>query len=416
VTINLTPASSIDAVKEVTDEWVRCNVPHEWREAAVAGDVELLRQLRTPARYREWYPTFAGSGLVAPTWPVQYGGLDLRAAQATVANQILSAAGLVRLGPIGLGLVGPTILEHGTCDQRARYLPRMVDNSHVWCQLYSEPGAGSDLAALSTRAVRRGEDWMITGQKVWSSFAAEADFGLLVARTDPDVPKHEGITCFALDMHAPGVTVRPLRQMSGDDDFNEVFFDEVIVNDRDRIGTANGGWQIAMSTLRHERVMLGGAGSGIRDRTHGRSIDRLLASAVHNEDRAGVWHDPIVRDQLARLWIETTVLRLTNMRTAQARRRGEGVGVGTSVAKLFQSEHNQRVQQLGVELLGPRGIAYDVDDEDADRMLFGFLRSRGQTLAGGTSEIQRNVIGERLLGLPKDPHDLKEVPWKDLPR
>jgi alkylation response protein AidB-like acyl-CoA dehydrogenase len=292
----------------------------------------------------------------------------------------------------------------------------MVDNSDVWCQLYSEPGAGSDLAALSTRAVRRGENWMITGQKVWSSFAAEADFGLLLARTDANVPKHQGITCFALGMHATGVTVRPLRQMSGDDDFNEVFLDEVIVDDRDRIGPANSGWRIAMSTLRHERVMLGGAGSGIRDRTHGRSIDRLLASAVQSEDFAGPWHDPIVRDQLARLWIEATVLRLTNMRTAQGRRRGEGVGVGTSVAKLFQSEHNQRVQQLGAELLGPRAIAYDTDDEDADRMLFGFLRSRGQTLAGGTSEIQRNVIGERLLGLPKDPYDLKEVPWKDLPR
>lgn len=410
---DLTPV----AARQLAAHWVEENVPSSWRDAARDGDLAELRRQRTPEQYRAWYPTFADSGLVVPNWPVKYGGLGVSDELARVMNEVTSAAGLVQLNVIGLALAGPTLLSLGTEEQRERFLRPLVRNDEIWCQLFSEPGAGSDLASLATRASPVGDSWVLNGQKVWSSFAHEARFGLTLARTDPHVPKHKGITFFITDLKAPGVTVRPLRKMSGDSEFNEVFLDDVQVPDANRVGGVGDGWRVALHTLSHERTMLSGAGSGMRDRTSGRSVERVLLLAVANAGQAdSPWLDPGIRQRLATLWIEETVLRLTNLRASQARQRGDWAGPEGSIKKLFQSEHNQRLQECALDVLGRRALAWHEDDDDAARVVFGFLRSRGDTIAGGTSEIQRNVLGERILGLPKDPYDLREVPWSDLPR
>jgi alkylation response protein AidB-like acyl-CoA dehydrogenase len=397
--------------------WLEKNVPSSWLEAARNGDLAELRRRRTPEQYRAWYPAFADSGLVVPSWPTKYGGLGVSEEVAQVVNEVTSAVGLVRLNVIGLGLAGPTLLSLGSEEQRERFLLPLVRNDEIWCQLFSEPGAGSDLASLATRASREGDCWVLNGQKVWSSFAHEARFGLTLARTNPRLPKHKGITFFITDLNAPGVTVRPLRKMSGDSEFNEVFLDDVQVPDSNRVGDVGDGWRVALQTLSHERTMLSGAGSGMRDRTSGRSIERVLQLALAGAGQAdSPWMEPGVRQRLATLWIEETVLRLTNLRASQARQRGEQAGAEGSIKKLFQSEHNQRLQECALDLLGARALAWHEDDNDAGRVVFGFLRSRGDTIAGGTSEIQRNVLGERILGLPKDPYDLRDVPWNELPR
>jgi alkylation response protein AidB-like acyl-CoA dehydrogenase len=415
LSVRLDATTPVEEVRNVVAAWIDENVPAGWVAAARSGDVAELRRLRTPDGYREWYPILAATGLTASNWPVEYGGLGFDGRRFAAVNSLLAGAGLVKLGPIGLGLVGPTILERGTPEQRAKYLPPIARGEEIWCQLFSEPGAGSDLASLATRAVPEEGGWVVNGQKVWSSFAREADRGILLARTDVDAPKHKGITAFLLDMSAPGVKAVPLRQMSGEDDFNEVFMDDVKVPDDCRIGEVNDGWSVALAALGHERVMLSGAGSGLRDRTHGRSIERLLETA--RESERGGWDDPHTRDRLTDLWLEALLLRLTNLRIQHAARSGRAFrGPHPSLSKLFQSEHNQRVQEAGADLLGTRGTAYEETDSDAARMLFGFLRSRGQTIAGGTSEIQRTVIAERVLGLPKDPYDLRDVPWKELRR
>jgi alkylation response protein AidB-like acyl-CoA dehydrogenase len=299
-------------------------------------------------------------------------------------------------------------------------LRRAFTGEDVWCQLFSEPGAGSDLAGLACKAVRDGDEWVITGQKVWNTLAHVADRGMLVARTDPAVPKHRGLTYFGIDMHAPGVEVRPLRQITGEAEFNEVYLTEVRVPDADRIGDVGRGWAVAMTTLMNERITIGGAGSGGPARGSG-----AIAEAVRiwNEEAAG--HDPATKDRLMQQWIRAEVLRLTNLRASQARKVGTP-GPEGSIAKLMFAEVHKDIYELCVDLLGPAGLAgYSYENVRADNLgLVGppgssrkmFLRSRANSIEGGTSEIQRNILGERVLGLPGDVRVDKELPWSEVPR
>ena len=375
--------------------WVEANVPAAWRAAAAEG--RPIREVRTFADYEAWYPTFATSGLVVPTWPREYGGLDVDVATARDIEAVLTPYALGRLNPLGLNLCAPALFAHGTEQQRLRFLPRIVDNTERWCQLFSEPGAGSDLASLATRAVREGDEWTLTGQKVWTTWAHTSDWAVCLARTDPDVPKRKGITYFLVDLHAAGVTVRPLRHITGEIDFNEVFLDAVRVPDFQRVGAEGDGWKVAGATLSGERQMVSGAGSGGVDRIGGSGADALIARPIA---------DAVGRDRVTRLWAEEQIRAWTNRRL-----RG---GPLTSIGKVHQGDLNQRIQLAAVDQLGAQAMAWD--GEELDRTVKGMLRSRANTIEGGTTEVNKNVIGERLLGLPREPDPYANTSWKDVPR
>lgn len=320
---------------------------------------------------------------------------------------------------IGLGMAAPTIHEHGTEEQRRRFLRPLFTGEHIWCQLFSEPGAGSDLAGLATRAERDGDEWVVTGQKVWTTLGHLASFGLLVARTDPGAPKHRGLTYFLLDMHSPGVEVRPLRQLTGDAEFNEVYLESVRIPDADRIGGVGDGWRVAMGTLMNERVSLGG-GAGQRG-----SGPISAAVAAYTDAVAAGRAGPAERQALMELWVRTEVARLTNLRASELREDGLP-GPDGSLGKLAMAEQNKAVYELCVDLLGPAGMLIDTYDlreqPDAAGVHGGgdprraFLRTRANSIEGGTSEILRSVIGERVLGLPSEPRADKDLPWRDVPR
>jgi len=361
-------------------------------------------------------------GLAWVSFPEGYGGLGVPPNLQREVDRRLGEAGAAPPGArefFGLTMAGPTVVTHGSDELRTRLLRRMFTGEEAWCQLFSEPGSGSDLAGLSTRAVRDGDEWVISGQKVWNTLAHIADRGMLVARTDPDVPKHKGLTYFALDMHAPGVEVRPLRQMTGEAEFNEVYLTEVHVPDADRVGDVGEGWRVAMTTLSNERTTIGG-GTGTPGRGSG-----SIAEAVRIWKREGSRRNPIDRDRLMRLWIESEALRLTNLRASQNRKAGNP-GPEGSIAKLMFAEVNKRIYELCIDLLGPDGlIDYDYTMRRAETLgLVGpsgsarklFIRSRANSIEGGTSEIQRNILGERILGLPGDVRVDKELPWSEVPR
>ncbi|MGH8977272.1 MAG: acyl-CoA dehydrogenase family protein [Acidimicrobiia bacterium] len=398
-----------DAVVDVVRRWIEDCVPDEWRAAARTGGVDAIRAVRSRTEYEEWYPTFAGSGLVVPTWPVAYGGLDLEPATARAIEQELRPYNLGRLNPLGLNLAAPALFAHGTEEQRLRYLPPIVRNEEIWCQMFSEPGAGSDLASLATRAARDGDRWLVTGQKVWTTWAHVADFGVLLARTDPDVPKRQGMTYFLLDLHQPGVEVRPLRHITGEVDFNEVFLDGAVVPDAMRVGAVGDGWKVANATLSGERQMVSGAGSGGVDRIGGRGADHVIALA---RDR-GVVTDPLVRQALMRVYAEERIRDWTNQRVRAQVKAGRSPGPESSVGKVHQGGLNQRVQLLAVDVLGPAAIAWD--SEETPREVRGMLRSRANTIEGGTTEVNKNILGERVLGLPREPDPYQTAAWRATP-
>ncbi|MGH9033927.1 MAG: acyl-CoA dehydrogenase family protein [Acidimicrobiia bacterium] len=359
-------------------------------------------------------------GLAWVWFPPGFGGLRLRPELQRDVDRRLRDAGFeydaVARNGFGMYLAAPTIVAHGSEELKTRLLRPLFTAEDIWCQLFSEPGAGSDLAGLSTRAVRDGDEWVVDGQKVWNTLAHAADRGMLVARTDPDAPKHRGLTYFALDMHAPGVEVRPLRQITGEAEFNEVYLTEVRVPDADRIGELGDGWRVSLTTLMNERVTIGGAVSG---RESGPIGDALRVWREHPER-----HDSVLRDRMAGAWIEAEVLRLTNAR-ATANRKAGAAGPEGSVAKLAFAEVNKRIYELCADVLGPEAMLYPsyemVRPEesaltgglDARKM---FLRSRAYSIEGGTSEILRNILGERVLGLPGEPRADKDLPWSQVPR
>jgi alkylation response protein AidB-like acyl-CoA dehydrogenase len=361
-------------------------------------------------------------GLAWVHFPEGFGGLGLKPIFQRDVDRRLYGAGAKPPASrhfFGLTMAGPTMVTNGSDELRSRLLRRAFTGEDAWCQLFSEPGAGSDLAGLACKAVRDGDEWVITGQKVWNTLAHIADRGMLVARTDPEAPKHKGMTYFALDMHAPGVEVRPLRQITGEAEFNEVYLTEVRVPDSDRIGDVGEGWRVAMTTLMNERTTIGGGG-GAPPRGSG-----AIAEAVRLWNEEVVDKSPAVRDQLMRLWIEAEVLRLTNVRASQNRKAGNP-GPEGSIAKLKFAEVNMAIYGLCVDLLGADGlVGYDYEMRRAENLgLTGpagssrkmFLRARANSIEGGTSEIQRNILGERVLGLPGEPRVDKDVPWSKVPR
>src|SRR5947209_7260691 len=415
--------SSSAQITAVVSAWVDEHVPREWREAAARGGRAAIREVRSRADYEAWYSTFASSGLVVATWPVEYGGLDLSPDQARVAEQALAPFNLGRLNPLGLSAVAPPLFAYGTDEQRARFLPPLVRNEEKWCQLLSEPGAGSDLASLATRAVLDGDEWTLDGQKVWTTWAHRSDFAVCLARTDPSVPKRKGLTYFVVDLHAAGVDVRPLRHIGGEVDFNEVFLDDVCVPDAARLGPVGEGWRVANSTLTGERQMVSGAGSGGVDRIGGAGAERILRRAVE----LGRAADLVVRQQLMVLYSEERIRSWTNERVRATVRAGGTPGPAASIGKVHGASLNQRLQLLAAGLLGMGSTAWSINGTSTDgtieswaeTMPFevkGMLRSRANTIEGGTSEVNKNILGERVLGLPREPDPWHDRPWEDVPR
>jgi alkylation response protein AidB-like acyl-CoA dehydrogenase len=360
------------------------------------------------------------AGLAAVHYPAGHGGLGLPRSLQAAADEELAKAGAPVLdlarNPIGLGMAAPTIIAFGTDEQKKRWLRPLWTGEEIWCQLFSEPGAGSDLAGLATRAVRAGEsEWVVNGQKVWTSLAHRARWGLLLARSDPDVPKHAGLSYFVVDMHAPGVEVRPLRQLTGEAEFNEVFLTDVRIPDADRLGNVGEGWRVARTTLMNERVSIGSARSVPREE----GIIGLAAAAwrKHPERRTHELHQ-----RLLRLWAEAEVARLAAGRLRQQIAAGEP-GPEGSAAKLTFARLNQEISGFEVEFAGADGLRYDdwtmhrTGSSDYTRGPgFRYLRTRGNSIEGGTSEILRNIIAERVLGLPPEPRADTGVAWKELPR
>jgi len=386
--------------------------------------------LGTVVEKKAWQRTLYDVGYVGMGWPREYGGQDARPMeQAIVAEEMARGDVPGAVNSLALGLIGPTLIVHGTDEQKQRYVQRMLTADDIWCQLYSEPDSGSDLASLKTRAVLEafedGERWMINGQKVWTSLAHLAKWGMLLARTNPDVPKHRGLSYFVVDMQAPGVEVRPLVQITGDAEFNEVFFDNVRIPDSMRVGQEGDGWRVAITTLMNERVSLSGAGSVSGDTVGGSPFSRLLV-------RHRGTTDPIARQRLSQAYIESRLIRLNNERAAAKRRSGGEVGPEGSITKLMSAEFNQRLQKLALDLEGVGGIAWEgeapprgahrgrptwlAEGDDRATLARGFLRAQANTIEGGTSDIMRNILGERVLGLPKDPDVSRDVAWKDVLR
>jgi alkylation response protein AidB-like acyl-CoA dehydrogenase len=358
-------------------------------------------------------------GLAWVWFPEGYGGLGLAPALQAPVERALRQRGapsVAELNVIGYGMGAPTVLTHGTEEQRKRLLRPLFTGEEIWCQLFSEPGAGSDVAGLSTSAVRDGDEWIVNGQKVWTTLAHVSRWGMLLARTDPNVPKHRGLTYFVVDMHAPGVEVRPLRQLTGHAEFNEVFFTDVRIPDDMRLDQVGAGWRVATTTLMNERVALGG---GVPAREAG-PIHQAVSIWKEKPDK-----NSVDRDKLMRVWVRAEVARITNLRARELRRAGTP-GPEGSVAKLMGAELNKRIYEVCVDLMGMSGSLYPTGYEmtrPERASLFGggdarvaFLRSRANSIEGGTSEIMRNILGERVLGLPGEPRNDKDVPWSEVPR
>jgi len=407
--MNVGRDTPLDVAVDEVRAWVETNVPRAWIDAGRRGGAAAVREVRPRAAYEAWYPVFADSGLVVPTWPVAYGGLDVAPDVARAIDAELRPFNLGRLNPLGLNNTAPALYAFGSEEQRLRFLPPMVRNVEKWCQLFSEPGAGSDLASLATRADRDGDTWRVTGQKVWSTWAHFSDFAILLARTDPDAPKRQGVTYFLLDLHQPGVEVRPLRHIGGEVEFNEVFLDGALVPDAYRVGEVGQGWKVANATLSGERQMVSGAGSGGVDRIGGRGVEHLLELArASARDR-----DPVVRDRLMRALSEERVRDWTNQRVRAQAKAGRAPGPESSVGKVHQGELNQRIQLLATDLLGAGAMAWS---EEQPLEVRGMLRSRANTIEGGTTEVNKNIVGERVLGLPREPDPWQGAPWREVPR
>ena len=357
-------------------------------------------------------------GLAWVHFPVGHGGLDLSPRlQKTINERIYAAGGPnpVMRNPIGHGMCGPTVAVWGSEAQKERYLRPLFTGEEVWCQLFSEPGAGSDVAGLSSKAVRDGDEWIVNGQKVWTTLAHVSRFGLLILRSDAEAVKHAGITAFVVDMHAPGVEVRPLRQMTGEAEFNEVYFTDTRIADAERLGNPGDGWRVSLTTLMNERVSIGGS---IPPKGSGPIREALKVWESLPAER----RTPVARDHLMRLWSQAEILRLTNIRASQNRKMGTP-GPEGSIAKLHMAELHKQIFEFVVELLGADGMLYGSYEMARPEIAMGsdtlqkaFLRSRANSIEGGTSEIMRNILGERVLGLPGDVRVDRGIPWKDVPR
>jgi alkylation response protein AidB-like acyl-CoA dehydrogenase len=418
---------------------------------------EALEALRTEARawfeenwdpdltLDEWWDRYGRSGWAFPTWPARGFGKGLDKEGAAVVNEERDRVGAFA-APSGIGpmMAGPTVAEHGTDEQIQRLLPGLVTGQHIWCQLFSEPGSGSDLAGIQTFAERDGEEWIVNGQKVWTSGAQYSRYGILIARTNREVPKHDGITYFVIDLEQPGVEVRPLKEMTGGATFNEVFFNDARVPDENRIGDVDHGWSVAITTLSHERKNLGGnmgamggamLGIGIgadsgpprpdgntRVGDLGGGGGNAMAAAFGGGDMfkmlpmmfPGKGKDPLIRQDLAKLYTQMEIMRYTQLRSKAAAERGDAPGPEQSTGKLAVSHMMRSMRDFMFRLMGPAGALMGPDAPMGGMFQWMALFSPAISIAGGTDEIQRNIIGERILGLPPEPRPDKEAIFREL--
>jgi len=403
-------SQDLDAVAADVEQFLRSELPADWVSAIDRDDAEALARSREQLDLEQWWVHLADAGYVTPTWPEEHGGLGVPPRIASAIARTLGRYKVPRFtNPIGVDLVGPALLHWGTDEQKERFLRPIARHQEIWCQLFSEPGAGSDLAGLATRATRDGDSWIVNGQKVWTSLGDLATFGILLARTEPDLPKHQGITVFLMPMKQDGVTVRPLRQLTGDAEFTEVFFDDARVDDSLRLGEVNNGWRVTQSVLMNERQSVSGGGAALPGTVTGRSVGGLIK-------RHAPVTDPVMRQRLVQAYIEDRLVSITNQRAAAKRRAGQPLGPEGSITKLFFSEHTQRLQELAVALEGTGGQAWTEGDRWLQNTSWALLRVQSKTIAGGTSNVQRNILGERVLGLPKEPELDRTIPWSEVPR
>ena len=391
----LTPEQQ--AFRERTRSWLKANIPAGWK---ALGSTEVPRP-EAFAFLRTWQKKMHEGGLIGATWPKEYGGQGLTFVEEMILHEEMALQKAPpMLNILGVGMAGPTIIAYGTEEQKKRYPEKILTCEEIWCQGYSEPNAGSDLASLQTRAVKDGEYYVINGQKVWTSLAHMADWMMLLARTDAEAPKHKGITYFLLDMHLPGVTVKPLKQITGDAEFNEVFFDNVRVHASHILGGLNNGWAVGLTTLMYERLALG-FGLQMRLRIALESMIEM-ARRVEKTGRV-VTRDPVMRQKIAQLWIDTEALKYTGARAITKLLKGELPGPEASTGKMGWVETHQKLQELAMEIEGAYSQLMKGSERAIDGGVWqhGFLRSRANSIEGGTTEVQKNIIGERVLGLPK---------------
>ncbi len=392
--MNLTPTGDEQRLRDEFRGWLHEHLPWEYgrglppRFDDLADEVSFLR---------DWQGRLAADRWVGVAWPDEYGGRGAGPVEHFIVTEELARARAPELvGRIGINLVGPTLLAHGTPEQRDRWLGRILPAAELWCQLFSEPGAGSDLAALSTRATPTEGGWLLNGQKVWTSYAQFADWGLCLARTDPDVPKQQGISAFAVDMRAPGVDVRPLRQITDETEFNEVFFADVFVPDDRLVGPLHDGWRVANSTLSHER--------GINPRQlviHLQLVEELLRLGLER----GAWDDDRLRPRLAQAAVEVRLFQLANWRSLSRVAKGQAPGPEGSAMKLAWSEMSKRLHDTVMAVLGSTApLWHGATDNPGDgTWQRSWLYYQASSIWAGTNEIQRNILGERVLGLPREP-------------
>jgi alkylation response protein AidB-like acyl-CoA dehydrogenase len=388
-----------------------------WLDAHAKPKVEADQRINVMGGYRDdpasiaeakrWQATLADAGWAAIHWPAAYGGRDATGLQSTVLFEELARYDVPdTLFSIGVAMIGPTIIAHGTDEQKERYLQPMRRGEAIWCQLWSEPDAGSVLAALGTRAELDGDEFVLNGQKVWTSGAHYCDFGLGIFRTDATVPKHKGNSCLIVDHTTPGITIRPLRQITGESHFNEVFFDDVRVPARNLVGDLNDGWRVARTTLMNERFATGSLGSSST------AFDALRDLTV----ALGRSTDPVVRQRLARIYTLGRLFDLTNARVPTALARGGIPGVEGSILKLAIAQLGTAVADLGVDVAGPGGVLVGSEAVEGGRWPEALLGSWAMHIGGGTDEVQRNIIGELVLGLPREPDASREIPYSELTR
>jgi alkylation response protein AidB-like acyl-CoA dehydrogenase len=386
------------AFREKTRRWLVANVPQQ--------------ELKTLDERKQWHRQMYDAGYVGMHWPKEFGGQGWGPMRmAIAADEMACANASAPINGLGIGFIGPTIIIHGTEWQKQRYLKKILTAEEIWCQLYSEPNSGSDLASLRTRAEDQGDHFLVNGQKIWTSSGHIADFGILLARTDPSVPKHKGISCFLFNMRQPGVEVRPLKQITGGAEFNEVFMTNARVEKENLIGRLGQGWEIAQTTLGYER---GGNSLG-RVTRYRAAFDRLVqATKTLRRHGRPLFEDPVVRTKMGRMYTELEVQRYAALRVLSALEKGSEPGAASSITKLSYSEFEKRYYELCQEILGPYGqitegggleeFTLDIDSSSGVRgtWAYAFLWSRAGTIYSGSSEIQKNVIGERVLGLPKE--------------
>lgn len=386
MTISLGDTEREAAWRKEVRTFIKSEAPAALQTGGEQGENALFGRL---GAIKEWRDKVVKKGWIAPSWPTRYGGADMSVVDQFVMNEEFAESGVPgNLGGFGVMMIGPTIIEHGTEEQKSHHLGRIVRGEVIWCQGYSEPGAGSDLASLQTRGVRDGDDYVINGQKIWTTGAQYADWMYMLVRTDPDAPKHRGITYVLVDMKSPGVTVRPLTTLAGTQTFNEVFFEDVRVPVANRIGDENRGWYVGTTTLDFERSSIGSA-IGVR-----KALEGLIKQSKAENSEVSFERNPKVKAEFVERWIECEVAKMLSYRVVSMQVSGKIPNYEASMCKMFSSELSQRIANLSMHLYGMHGNV-------KNRSAMGYMQAVSSTIAGGTTEIQKGIIATRGLGLPR---------------